>query len=40
MVFIIDHINHLINEYKILSFAYNSDRRAYIVNIIMFKDIN
>jgi hypothetical protein len=26
MVFIIDHIHHLINEFKILIFAYNSDR--------------
>jgi hypothetical protein len=28
MVFIIDHIHHLMNEYKIQSFAYNSNRRV------------
>jgi len=33
MVFIIDHIHHLINESKILIFAYNSVRRVYIPNI-------
>jgi len=26
-VFIIDHIHHLMNEYKLLIFTYNSDRR-------------
>jgi len=30
MVFIIDHIHHLMNESKMLIFAYNSDRRVYI----------
>jgi len=30
MVFIIDHIHHLINESKIQSFAYNSDWRVYV----------
>ena len=29
IVFIIDHIRHLINESKMLTFAYNSDRRVY-----------
>jgi len=28
MVFIIDYIHHLINESKMQSFAYNSDRRV------------
>ena len=31
MVFIIDHIHHLIIESKMLFFAYDSDRRVYIV---------
>jgi len=30
IVFIIDHIHYLINEYKMLIFAYNSDRRVYV----------
>jgi len=29
MIFIIDHIHHLMNESKIQNFAYNSDRRVY-----------
>jgi len=29
IVFIIDHIHHLMNESKMLVFAYNSDRRVY-----------
>jgi hypothetical protein len=29
VVFIRDHIHHLMNESKIQSFAYNSDRRVY-----------
>ena len=29
VVFNIDHIHHLLNELKILNFAYNSDRRVY-----------
>jgi len=29
MVFIVDHIHRLINELKMQSFAYNSDRRVY-----------
>jgi hypothetical protein len=29
IVFIIDHIHHLMNECKMQSFAYNSDRRVY-----------
>jgi len=32
MIFIIDHIHHLINKSKILIFAYNSDRRVYNFN--------
>jgi len=31
MFFIIDHINHLMNESKILIFVYNSDRRVYVL---------
>jgi len=31
MVFIIDHIHHLMNESKLLIFAYNSDRRVYLL---------
>jgi len=31
MVFIRDHIHHLMNEYKMLSFAYNSDQKMYMV---------
>jgi len=34
IIFIIDHIHHLINEYKILIFAYNSDRRVYSLNAL------
>jgi len=30
VVIIIDHIHHLMNEPKMLFFAYNSDRRVYI----------
>jgi len=29
MVFIIDHIHHLMNEFKIDNFAYSNDRRVY-----------
>jgi len=29
VVFIINHIHHLMNESKMLIFAYNSDRRVY-----------
>jgi hypothetical protein len=29
MIFIVDHIHHLMNESKMESFAYNSDRRVY-----------
>jgi len=28
-IFIIDHIHHLMNEPKIVIFAYNNDRRVY-----------
>jgi hypothetical protein len=31
MIFIIDHIHHLMNEFKMQSFAYNSDQRVYIL---------
>jgi hypothetical protein len=31
MIFIIDHIHHLMNESKMQSFAYNSDRRMYVL---------
>jgi hypothetical protein len=30
IVFIIDHIYHLMNESKMYSFAYNSDRMMYL----------
>jgi len=30
MVFIIDHIHHLMNESKMLIFAYNRDQRVYV----------
>jgi len=30
MVFIIDHIQHLTNESKMLTFAYINDRRVYL----------
>jgi len=32
IVFIIDHIRHLINKFKILTFAYISDRKLYFLN--------
>jgi hypothetical protein len=38
MIFIIDHIHHLMNESKILIFAYNSDRRVYIYKGIWYGD--
>jgi hypothetical protein len=31
MDFIIDHIHHLMNESKMFIFAYNSDRRVYLL---------
>jgi len=31
MIFIIDHIHHLMNESKIIIFAYNSDWRVYML---------
>ena len=31
IVFIIDHIHHLMNEFKILTFAYTSDLGVYIL---------
>jgi len=30
MIFIIDHIHYLMNESKMLIFAYDSDRRVYL----------
>jgi uncharacterized membrane protein YkgB len=38
IVFIIDHIHHLMNESKIQSFAYNSDRRVYQITICREKE--
>jgi len=35
IVFIIDHIRHLMNESKILTFAYISDRRVYVNELII-----
>jgi len=29
MMYVVDHIHHLMNESKMQSFAYNSDRRVY-----------
>jgi len=34
IVFIIDHINHLMNESKMLIFAYISDRMMYIASLL------
>jgi len=31
VVFIVDHIHHLINESNMLIFAFNSDRRVYLL---------
>jgi len=31
MVFVIDHVQHLMNEPKMLIFAYISDRRVYML---------
>jgi len=39
MIFIIDHIYHLMNESKMQSFAYNSDQRIYIFGIRKFKRV-
>jgi hypothetical protein len=38
MIFIIDHIHHLMNESKILIFAYNSDQMVYIYIGIWYGD--
>jgi len=35
VVYIKDHIHHLLNEFKMSIFAYNSDQRVYISNILM-----
>ena len=35
MVFIIDHIHHLMNESKMLIFAYNRDRRVYKIKTVL-----
>jgi len=34
IVFIIDQIHHLMNESKILIFAYNSDQKVYLFNTL------
>jgi len=40
MIFIIDHIHYLMNESKMLTFAYNSDRRVYVsVLCLMFVSV-
>jgi len=31
---IIDHIHHLMNEFRIQSFTYNSDRKVYMFSFI------
>jgi len=36
MVFIIDHIHHLMNISKMLIFTYDSDRRVYIARHIAY----
>jgi len=36
MIFIIDHIHHLINKPKILIFIYNSDWRVYVAMSMCF----
>ena len=38
IIFIIDHIHHLMNKSKMLIFAYNSDRRMYTYNV--FSELN
>jgi len=38
MVFIIEHIHHLINESKMQSFIYNSDQMVYIT--VMYDESN
>jgi hypothetical protein len=40
IIFIIDHIHHLMNESKIQSFVYNSDRRVYFVSKFRYKLTN
>jgi len=35
-IFIIDHIHNLMNESKMQSSAYNSDRRVYILAFYIF----
>jgi hypothetical protein len=34
VVFIIDYIHHLMNEPRMLIFAYNSDRRVYLFKLL------
>jgi hypothetical protein len=36
MVFIIDHIHHLMNESKMQNFAYNSERRVYVFSLVSY----
>jgi len=36
VVYIVDHIHHLLNEPKKSKFAYNSDRREYFKNKISY----
>jgi hypothetical protein len=36
VVYIVDHIHHLLNEPKKSKFAYNSDRREYYFSILPF----
>jgi len=33
-VFIIDHIHYLLNESKLLTFAYISDRKVYLIVLV------
>jgi len=37
MIFIVDHIHHLMNESKMLMFAYNSNRGCIRVGILKVK---
>jgi len=39
VVYIKDYIHHLLNEYKMSIFVYNSDQRIYIEQNIKIKDI-
>ena len=37
MVFIINLIHHLMNEFKLLIFAYNSDQRVYFLDFFFIR---